>query len=314
MPHDIRKQSLPDALAQRRANSLGARYPDSGAKRFSEGLMLPQINPSFTIDDGKIFTIGSCFARNIEAMLTGRDVPTANFSLPDGEIAQNIGNRILNEYNPGTMSQRISNAAKGLSFGDKGLLEVKGLYGDLLLSGGVDLPLERVLERRDELDALYRELVTSDVLIVTLGLVEAWYDVESELYINRMPQPAARNPDLAERFELHVFNTDAAYSLMATALQDALGAGLKNILLTVSPVPLQTTFTQQDVIMANSYSKATLRTVAARLEADFSEIDYFPSYEMVTTFAGNPFIEDNVHVRPEIVQRVTNHMMRNYAA
>lgn len=306
--------ALSDAMAVRRKNNAGSRYPGSDAARFNDGMLFPNLTPTFRIGDGRIFTVGSCFARNIEAMLIGRDVPTARFSLPEGEIAANVGNRILNEYNPGTMAQRIGNAATGGSFGSGALLETKGKYADLLLSGGVDLPLDRILERRGEIDTLYRNLVTSEVLIVTLGLVEAWYDRESQLYINRMPQGAARRPEVADRFELRVLDANTAYNLMAGALQKALGAGLKQVLLTVSPVPLQTTFTAQDVVMANSYSKATLRTVAARLEADFSEIDYFPSYEMVTSFAGNPFIEDNVHVRPEIVKRVTGYMMHNYTA
>jgi hypothetical protein len=50
---------------------------------------------------------------------------------------------------------------------------------------------------------------------------------------------------------------------------------------TVSPVPLHATFTGQDVVIANAYSKATLRSVAGAFCATHDDVDYFPSYEMV---------------------------------
>lgn len=307
--------SMDQAMKNRRANAAGSRYPGIDAERYADGLIYPALNPTFMIDgSSKIFTIGSCFARNIEAQLKGRNVPTSHFNLPEGEILHNLGNRILNEYNPGTMAQRIRYAAEKKSFGEMALTEEKpDLFGDLLLSGGVPLPKARVLERRGEIDALYQHLVSSDVLIVTLGLVEAWYDKVNKLYLNRMPGPAVvRDKVLSQQYELHVIDPDTAFTLMADALDTAFSAGLKNVLLTVSPVPLQTTFTHQDVVIANSYSKSVLRTVAARLDAAFPQLDYFPSYEMVISYSNNPFIEDNVHVKPDVVARVTGHMMSKY--
>ena len=118
--------SLAEAMKNRRTNAAGSRYPGIDAERYADGLIYPTLNPTFSINtDSKIFTIGSCFARNIEAQLKGRNVPTSHFSLPEGEITQNIGNRILNEYNPGTMAQRIRYAAQNQSFGDRAIVEEK---------------------------------------------------------------------------------------------------------------------------------------------------------------------------------------------
>jgi len=52
-------------------------------------------------------------------------------------------------------------------------------------------------------------------------------------------------------------------------------------LLTVSPVPLTATASQNHVMVATSYSKSVLRAVAGELAAKYPFVDYFPSYELV---------------------------------
>ena len=50
------------------------------------------------------------------------------------------------------------------------------------------------------------------------------------------------------------------------------------IVLTVYPVPFSDTFSGQDVIVANTYSKSVLRCVAQDLTELYDHVDYFPSY------------------------------------
>lgn len=52
-------------------------------------------------------------------------------------------------------------------------------------------------------------------------------------------------------------------------------------ILTVSPVPLAATHTSQHVLVANTISKSTLRLVAQYAANKFSNVFYFPSYEIV---------------------------------
>ena len=54
-------------------------------------------------------------------------------------------------------------------------------------------------------------------------------------------------------------------------------------LLTVSPVPLVATATSQQVVVASSYSKSVLRAVAGHLESKYDFVDYFPSFEIVSS-------------------------------
>jgi hypothetical protein len=53
------------------------------------------------------------------------------------------------------------------------------------------------------------------------------------------------------------------------------------IYVTVSPVPLQRTFSGQDVYVANNLSKSTLRAALGQLAVNRKNVRYFPSYEMV---------------------------------
>lgn len=146
-------------------------------------------------------------------------------------------------------------------------------------------------------------------------MTEAWFDRETGYYLNRAPGPAdVRSRSPQSRFELRLLGVEDCLDLLGPALAKVLDAGLKNVMLTVSPVPLQRSFGTVDASIANSVSKATLRVVADILTRQDSRIDYFPSYEMVTLFAGNPYIEDNVHVREDVVERVTNYMTSVYLA
>ena len=52
---------------------------------------------------------------------------------------------------------------------------------------------------------------------------------------------------------------------------------------TVSPVPLMATATTEQVIVASQYSKAVLRAAAGHLAHKYALVDYFPSYEIISS-------------------------------
>ena len=55
------------------------------------------------------------------------------------------------------------------------------------------------------------------------------------------------------------------------------------MLLTVSPVPLAATATSNHILVATTYSKSVLRSVAGELAEDHPDIHYFPSYEIISS-------------------------------
>lgn len=291
----------------------GKRFPDKDEARFREDLLFPSLRPKFAVETpAKVFTIGSCFARNIELALEGHDIelPTMDFSVPPSEWDFRP-NGILNEYNAGTISQRVLSALGGGPDPEETMVDTKDGTLDLLLPAGHPVTRERAFERRAEIEAVYREMASSDLVILTLGLVEVWFDEQTGMYLNRMPprQHIKRDPERYTFRRLDVFD---ALPLLEKAMRALVDAGMGRILITVSPVPLGTTFTGDDVVVANGFSKAVLRVCAERLAKDFPEVDYFPSYELVTSGGVHAFNDDNIHVRSDVVNRVTAHMLDAY--
>ena len=73
-----------------------------------------------------------------------------------------------------------------------------------------------------------------------------------------------------------------------------------SMILTVSPVPLTATATGDHVLAATAQAKATLRAAAGDFAADTDGVDYFPSFELVTSHAtGGPWFEPNLRAVSE---------------
>jgi hypothetical protein len=67
------------------------------------------------------------------------------------------------------------------------------------------------------------------------------------------------------------------------------------MIVTVSPVPLTATVAGAHVLVSNVYSKSVLRAVAGQLARDHDDIDYFPSFEIMTNPASRGvFFESNL--------------------
>ena len=74
--------------------------------------------------------------------------------------------------------------------------------------------------------------------------------------------------------------------------------GDKDIIMTVSPVPLNKTYRKNvDVSVANCESKSIIRVSVAEAEKKNDNIFYFPSYEIVTFMGKDAYKPDMRHVR-----------------
>jgi hypothetical protein len=303
-----------DAMKLSKENKARRDFPNNDDSRYRDGALFPDFQPKFKLDfSGRmsVFTIGSCFARNVEEALQpfGVVLPTMGFSAPKEE-GFDRSNSLLNEYNAGTMSQRIIMAMRGERAAEDTMVTANDMCSDLLLPGKALVTWERARARREEIYQVYTKLPECDVVVITLGLIEAWYDKKTDTYLNRMPPPhfARANPG---RFEIRVLDMPHAMPLLHKSMI-ALGKAGKKVILTVSPVPLQTTFTFADCITANEFSKSVLRVCAQRLYEKFDHVDYFPSYEIVRSAGLSGFIADHVHVKGNLVRNVTSFMVSRY--
>lgn len=273
--------------------------------------------PAFGLDrDARFFCMGSCFARNIEEHLIyrGANVLSKRVVSPKSEWPARA-NGFLNKFTTHSMLQELRWLETPPSDPQAHLTETANGWRDLHLTPGLQgSTLERALERRAWLAAEYfPRLRSADVVLMTLGLNEVWRDQETDTRLNAAPGPweVRRRPD---RYQLEI--TDAQDNL--DALEEIrerlkrLNPAMKMVV-TVSPVPMGTTFSDQDVAVANSLSKSVLRAAAGAFEARHADVDYFPSYEIVTlsprTFA---YGLDCLHVSDQIVGHVMEQFMQAY--
>lgn len=277
-------------------------------------LFQPKFN--FTAQDA-VATAGSCFAQHLgralqEAGCTVLDGEPAPVTLPPQQRAAFgygiYAARYGNIYTP----RQLLDLLMQLRTANPAVLawQKQGRWYDALRQNvepaGLEDASEVAVHRAYHLAALRRVLAQTQVFVFTLGMTEAWQDIETGLtlpvcpgviagqyspdttrFVNfRYPQISA---DLAAiRSELHRYNPSM------------------RLLLTVSPVPLTATASGRHVLAATVSSKATLRAAAGDFAAEHDDTDYFPSYEIVTSPAArSAWFEPNLRqVRPEAVQRV----------
>jgi hypothetical protein len=274
-----------EAFAARRANAR-ARWPrPDDPTQALYPLTLPRFTPRFTLDRAdRIFCIGSCFAREIEAVLARYGFTVLSALEPDERTEGNAG--VTNRYTVPAMRDEVARA----------------------LAGAKTIRTPDATEASDRAARSFSRLRDASVVVLTLGLSEAWYDKELGCYLNQAPPEKSV---VRGRFELHVLGVDetiAALEELLALLREKLGA---RVLLTVSPVPLHSTFRDADVITANAYSKAVLRCAAELAAVKHEEVAYFPSFEMVTTsdhravFGG----ADYRHVDRDFVDLIMSHSL-----
>lgn len=291
-------------------------------KKFETSLEI-ESDTSFKLQTGAtVFTIGSCFARNIEEHLSllGCDIPTLQFSVPRSEWKGLRANGILNKYTPASIYQDIAWAeaiyAKGDNFSNQDA-EVfmyrlgNGSVIDLQLGGYNPTSEERFYERRKEIYELTRKVFSAHCVTLTLGLVETWK--LGDLFVQQPPAHKGMLKDAA-RFDFKVLTYDECLNFIQNTIDLIRKHNPEaNFLLTTSPVPLERTFTEQNCLIANMTSKSTLRTVSASIADKNARLDYFPSYEIVTMPGfRESFDEDMRHVRDNIVGKIAAQLTRNY--
>lgn len=286
--------------------------------RIQKGIVIPQWQPSFQIaPDAQIFAMGSCFARNIESELINLGINVTS-AAPDSdlmEIRTNLQLGLLNKYNPISIHQELAWAAGVTDFPEQGFIEYGEKYIDPYLreqTPGGDLASMQA--RRTALRQYFAQAFQADLVIVTLGLTETWYDRTTKLALTEAPSPRLIK-QYPERFGLKpLFYQDCLAVLKSIcALLQAQGKPHLKIVFTLSPVALRRTFTGQDVIVANMMSKSTLRSAVGELTGKVEGVDYFPSYE--AAMLSDPLLvwqADQRNVTDFVVAHIMGEFSRRY--
>ncbi len=303
------------------ADALRSRTPKTYWSRASSRLepeVWPEVTAKFrTPEKARVFTIGSCFARNIEDSLTalGYDLPTARFSVPREEYPKaSRPNSILNKYTPPAIWQEIAWSLSADSAATPQLRDLTGsMVIDMELAGFVPIDGARARQRRREIYDLCQGLRTCDLVVITLGLIEAWYCKSTGRYIQEAPATHELMKQIDD-FEFHCLDFAESYDYIRRAIDLVKhhNAGAR-FLITTSPIPMATTFSGDDVITANMYSKSVLRAVAGQIAQEDEAVAYFPSYEsVILTKDWSVFQPDKLHVTKAFVGKIVERLSGIY--
>ncbi|WP_435165140.1 GSCFA domain-containing protein [Falsirhodobacter sp. 1013] len=293
---------------------------DSAAARIGKRIVIPMGQQSFTAGpEDTFFTVGSCFARNVEERLqdAGATVTSLNHDLIDLGDTSARRSGIFNKYNPVSIQQELTWASGKEAFPEDALLQLTEedvWYDPHLRQNSGQGTRAQLMERRRQISDYFAQIFKADVVVITLGLIETWVDLQTNLTLNVLPDPKylGRNKSRFAFHTLSVKDTMIALKRCVAILRE-FGKPNQRILLTVSPVSLGRTFTDDDIIVANTTSKTTLRVAAHRFASDTDGVDYFPSYEAV--LHSDPALawqEDRLHVSDFMVGRIIREFLVRY--
>lgn len=273
----------------------------------------------FRLDSGDaIATAGSCFAQNVAKFLKERRSVRFLEAEPIAPDQPSFSALYGNIY---TARQLVQLAEEAL--GERKPLDVvwrraDGRFVDALRPGvfprGFPDAAAVLNARESHVDAVRGLLSNCTLFIFTLGLTEGWRSTQDGTVYPLAPGVGGEPAD-AEAFEFHNFRYEevlgdirCVVSLMARVNRAA------RILLTVSPVPLTATYTDEHVLVATTHSKAILRAAASAAAAEHENVFYFPAYEIITgNFSRSRYFEDNLRtITPGGVAHVMRVFERAY--
>jgi hypothetical protein len=311
-----------EAINRLRTEGRRVRWPDQREpERRMDGLVTVTSKPGFQIRPGdRIFTMGSCFARNIERRLAEIGFATVMYDEGLLEELQALGHDLgyMNKYNSASIR-----AEMGWALGtprppeEHVVLPLGEGAHDLFAYPGTKFvqSTDNVRAARRIIESRAARIRDCRIVILTLGLAEVWYDSVSGLHINAAPPKSAiaAEPD---RFFLDVYSYEEIVADLEAIHQLLQSHGHPDVhmLITVSPVPMSMTFRALDAMAANGYSKAVQRAAIEAFVCAHGNVDYFPSFEPITlTDRRISFEVDNRHVQPGIVSQIVDRFMGIYA-
>jgi hypothetical protein len=277
----------------------------------------------------RVATAGSCFAQHIarHLALSGFNyfvTETLNPFFPE---------HCAREFNYGVFTARYGNIYTSRQFLQL-LKRAYGLYTPVddvwrdrdgrlidpyrpqIQPGGFGSEREYFLDRAQHFAAVRRAVEQADIFVFTSGLTEVWINAEDGAAYPLCPGTAAGTYDP----EKHRF-VNLGMSQVLGDMREAFDFMRERnprirFIVTVSPVPLVATAEDRHVLVSTTWSKSVLRAVCGELEAEYDDVAYFPSYEIITgNFnRGAYYGPDSRDVTEAGVRHVMRLFMRHYAA
>jgi hypothetical protein len=291
-------------------------------QRLRKTWFTPEVDPKFKLhQDDKFYAIGSCFARGLESSLAGHKMAVESaapeFAKLQATNKQGSGLGFINKYNTYSILNELRWALDpDAEFPEESIVPLTDTtWYDPHTTPTLELVgFEETMERRRLIQAVTKRIQNCRAVILTLGLAEVWRDVRADVFLNCTPIPSLFKTQPG-RYEFHLTdfaqnraNLEAIYALLSSY-----GHPDFHIVVTVSPVPLMNTFSTMDIVVANTWAKSLLRTVAQEWASAHPNVDYFPSYEIVQNSDRAAVWEnDRRHVKGAGAQHIMELFLRKY--
>lgn len=262
-------------------------------------------SPKFGIDEKSvIITAGSCFAQHISKALIKNGYNWLDAEAPEKELTEQdkrihhcgeFSFRTGNIYTVALLKQWIE-----WSFGKAEIPNEYFREGEKWFDPFRPHIPETGYYSREEVDrdrvktltAIRHAFQNADLFIFTLGLTEAWKNINGWVY--PICPGTIRGEYKEDTHKFINFTFGEIYSDMISIVETLRSINKSmNIIFTVSPVPLTATASGKHVLVATSHSKSILRSVSGQISEEYDDIDYFPSYELITSSPFRSIFFDN---------------------
>jgi hypothetical protein len=279
----------------------------------------PSEDPPFQItSEDRVATAGSCFAQHISRTLLREGI---NYLVTEqGPETRNFGvypARFGNIYSPRQLLQLFNRAYGLFEPADEVWLRADGAFVDpfrpQVEPDGFPDAAAVLADRDQHLSAVREMFETCDVFVFTLGLTETWEAVADGAVVPLAPGVAGAPANAQYRFVNRpvaemIADLSEFVVKLRTIRRDV------RIIFTVSPVSLIATYEPRHVLLSTIYSKAALRVVAQEVADSFSDVVYFPSFEIITGHhTGFRFFESDLRsVKSEGVDHVMGIFKRRF--
>lgn len=279
------------------------------------------LSPNF-----KIATAGSCFAQHVARALRASGFGFLDVEPPPPMLSKEdwarfgyglYSARFGNVYTVRQMLQLFERAFGKFIPLDRAWQSDKGVFDPFrpTIQPNGFASQEELEQDIEQHFAKVREMFkAADVLIFTLGLTEAWVNSADGAVYPSCPGALAGTFDSA-RHKFVNFTFADVYGDLRALIQSVRDVNPEaRFIFTVSPVPLTATATDNHVLVASSYSKAVLRAAVGQIYDEFECVDYFPSYEVISShpFRGFFFEANMRSVAPKGVEYVMSHFFAQH--
>jgi tetratricopeptide (TPR) repeat protein len=279
-------------------------YP--GLAELNRDFLLNHAGHSLRVDrETPIASIGSCFAREIKLWLIENGYSYIQAATgPCTESGSARYDRVFNTFSIRQEFERafgdFEPATKFWQVEEDGRSHLLSPYRYCLAWDSESEMHEELAEHKACLQSVF---TSAQVIIITVGQSEIWYDKRDGSVFPMVPPTDIFDPEIhafrMSTYQENLENLNRSYDLVKENNPDA------HILITVSPVPLRATFRQVNSVIADTAGKSMLRAVVDEFVRTHGEdVTYFPAYEVVRCLTDEPWKSDARYVTRDTVASI----------